>query len=118
MAHQLSFGKIHIIEWLRRINPKTGKPDRRTGQELYQEIRSMFEGVPGSPVQLILHRVSSRAAFLARLTRIEQDFRASGLVPLLQIETHGDDNGIGPSETDGLTWPELMKAVTPLNQAT
>ena len=40
-------------------------------------------------------------------------------MPLLQIETHGDgDSGIGPSDKDGLTWPELMAALTPLNQLT
>ncbi|MGH2362048.1 MAG: hypothetical protein ACRDGM_16100 [bacterium] len=118
MAHQLSFGKIHIIEWLWTINPETGNPDRRTGQESLEEIRAMLAAAPDSPVQVILHRVSSRASFLARLNRIEQDFRVSGRVPLLQIETHGNGDGIGLSHDDGLTWPELMKALTPLNQAT
>jgi hypothetical protein len=118
MAHQLSFGKIHVIEWLMRVDPKTGKPDRRTGQESYNEIRSMLAAPPSSPIQVILHRVSSRSAFLARLMRIEQDFRVTGRVPLLQIETHGDGDGIGLSDTDALTWPELMKALVPLNQAT
>ena len=116
MAHELSFGKIHIIEWLWRINPETGTPDRRTGQESHEEIRAMLAATPDSPVQVILHRVSSRAAFLVRLNRIEQDFRVTGRVPLLQIESHGD--GIGLSRNNGLTWPELMKALTPLNQAT
>jgi hypothetical protein len=68
---------------------------------------------------VILHRVSSRASFVACLESIEQDFHATRRVPFLQIETHGDDNnGIGPTQDDGMTWPELMKVLTRLNQAT
>ncbi len=117
MEHQLTFGKIHIIEWLWRTNPKTGAPDRRTGQETYRELKSILATNP-APVEAILHRISSRKSFLDRLRRIEEDYRLTRRVPLLQIETHGDDEGIGLSDAEGLTWPELMKALTPLNEAT
>jgi hypothetical protein len=39
--------------------PEDGKPDRRTGQELHQDIRAMIAEAK-SPMQVILHRVSSR----------------------------------------------------------
>lgn len=119
MEDRLSFSKIHIIEWLKPANRKTGEDgDRRTGEETYRELKTMIPA-SGSRMDVILHRVSSRASFINRLGRIEEDFRASRKVPLLQIETHGDDDkGIGPSEDDGLTWPELMEALTPLNLAT
>ncbi len=42
MAHQLAFSKIHIIEWLWKIHPSTGAPDRRTGLEIYKELRMML----------------------------------------------------------------------------
>ena len=114
MDSRLLFGKIHIIEWLKPRNPKTGEAgERRTGTEIYRAAKQLIAET-GSRTQLILHRVSSKASFLARLERIEQDFRASGKVPVLQIETHGDLDGIGLSENDGLTWPELMQALTPL----
>jgi hypothetical protein len=117
MESRISFGKIHIIEWLWKVNPKTGQPDRRTGRETYSELIALLAAT-GSRMQVVLHRVGSRAAFLSRLKRIEQDFHASRKVPLLQIETHGDDDGIGLTDEDGLSWPELMKALTPLNMAT
>ena len=119
MEDRLSFSKIHIIEWLKPANRQTGEDgDRRTGEETYRELKTLIPA-SGSRMDVILHRVSSRATFIKRLGRIEEDFRASRKVPLLQIETHGDDdNGIGPSEDDGLTWPELMEALTPLNLAT
>jgi hypothetical protein len=116
MAHQLVFGKIHIIEWLWSSHPDTGKPDRRTGRALYDELRAMIAEAR-SPLQVILHRVGSRNAFLKRLKRIEQDFANSKRIPLLHIETHGDSDGIGLGE-DGVDWPQFMEALTPLNLAT
>ena len=53
-----------------------------------------------------------------RAVVFEQDFSATGRIPLLQIETHGDLDGIGLTQDNGLTWPELMQALTPLNMAT
>jgi hypothetical protein len=116
MAHHLVFGKIHIIEWLWQINPETGKSDRRTGREIYDEVRAMIAEAR-SPMRVILHRVSSRNSFLNRLKRIEEDFVTSGRIPLLHIETHGNNEGVGLGD-DGLDWPELMEALTPLNLAT
>jgi hypothetical protein len=117
MENRLSFGKIHIIEWLWKVNPETGVPDRRTGHEVYTDLKALIPA-SGSRMEVILHRVGSRAAFLGRLKRIEQDFRLTGRIPFLQIETHGDDEGIGLTIEDGLSWPDLMEALTPLNMAT
>jgi hypothetical protein len=83
--------------------------DRRLSPADSRETERDFEAVP----------VGSRAASIARLRKIQADFRVNRRVPLLQIETHGHaDEGIGVSEDDWLTWPELMVALTPLNQAT
>jgi hypothetical protein len=117
MEHELAFSRIHIVEWLRREDPVTGAPDRRTGQETYCELKQILAETR-LPIAVILHRVSSKKGFLDRLKTIENDFRLSGKVPLLQIETHGDDDGIGLSDDDGLTWHELMEAMKPLNEAT
>lgn len=118
MEHQLVFSKIHVVEWL-QPEARDGRPaDRRTGKQVYQAIQSMLRENPASPVKAILHRVSSRQTFMARLERIESDFRATGRIPIVQIETHGDENGIGISNEDGLTWSELMRSLVPLNRAT
>jgi hypothetical protein len=117
MENRLSFGKIHIVEWLWKVSPGTNQPNRRTGTEIYRATRQMI-AESGARMDIILHRVSSRTSFLARLDRIEQDFRATHRIPLLQIETHGDLDRIGLTQENGLTWPELMHALTPLNIAT
>jgi hypothetical protein len=110
MEDRLSFGKIHIVEWLR-------PGERRTGHEIYQAVRDMA-AASNPRVAIILHRVSSRATFLARLRRIETDVRRTGKIPLLEIETHGHGDGIGLSDEGGLEWRELMEQLTPLNQLT
>jgi hypothetical protein len=117
MENRLSFGKIHVIEWLWKINPETNQPDRRTGAEVYHAAKRVI-AESGTRMDIILHRVSSRASFLERLHRIEQDFLTTRRIPLLQIETHGDLDGIGLTDDNGLTWPELMNVLTPLNTAT
>jgi hypothetical protein len=110
MEQRLTFGRIHLLEWL-------SEGDRRTGQEIFADVRSIL-GRAGVPIDVVLHRADSRPEFLRVLEQIDQDTRVSGRVPLLQIETHGDDDGIGPTRENGLAWPELMRALTPLNQTT
>jgi hypothetical protein len=78
MEDRLSFGKIHIIEWIKQADGKTGEPaERRTGEETHRYLRTLIPAT-GARVEAILHRVSSRAGFLMRLQRIEADFRVSG----------------------------------------
>jgi hypothetical protein len=43
MEHRLSFGRIHIIEWLRAPNTRTGEDgDRRTGEEIHREVERLI----------------------------------------------------------------------------
>src|SRR5688572_23952215 len=71
-----------------------------------------------TPIRAIHHRFSSKRSFTTRLERIEQDFRVTRKIPLIHIETHGHKHGIGPSDNNGITWPELFRALVPLNAAT
>jgi hypothetical protein len=43
LEDRLAFGKIHIIEWLKPANRKTGeRGERRTGKEIYEELRPLI----------------------------------------------------------------------------
>ena len=75
-AHLLVFGKIHSIEWLSNTHPDMGTSERRTGKELYEELREMIAG-GGVADASDLHRVSSHNAFLKCLKRIKEDCAAS-----------------------------------------
>jgi hypothetical protein len=107
---KLYFGKVHIVEWLR-------PGDRRTGVELFDELEPL--GIVSKPqVGTQLHRVATRIDFLRVLRSVEDEFRATARLPVLHIETHGDYDGIGVSDAEGFTFNELMEELIPLNTLT
>jgi hypothetical protein len=104
----LRFGKIEIIEWLQ-------PGDMRTGRDLLDEVEPM--GITSVPTVGAQYRqVWTRAEFLASLRAIENEFRATGMLPLLHIETHGSVSGIGISDQEGIAFAELMEEFIPLNR--
>jgi hypothetical protein len=104
----LRFGRIEIIEWLQPAEMKTGR-------DLFDEVEPM--GIASTPpVGLQYWQVWTRVEFLAVLRTIENEFRATGVLPLLHIETHGNIVGIGNSEQDGISFAELMEELIPLNR--
>ena len=104
----LRFGKIEIIEWLR-------PGEMKTGRDLFDEVEPM--GIASMPAIGAQYRqVSTRAEFLAALREIENEFRATDMLPLLHIETHGSIGGIGVSEQEGIAFAELMEEFIPLNR--
>lgn len=110
MDAKLQFGSVHVVEWLR-------PGDRRTGTDLLDEIQPL--GIVSKPEVLTrLHRVATRADFIGAIRTIEEEFRSTARVPVLHIETHGNYDGIGVSEKDGFTFPELMDELIPLNTLT
>ncbi|MGE0593534.1 MAG: hypothetical protein AB7G23_06390 [Vicinamibacterales bacterium] len=110
MDAQIFIGKIHIIEWLR-------DSDRRTGWELFGEVEPM--GIVSNPrVDVAFYRVATRDAFIDVIRAIENEFRRTSRLPLLHIETHGNDDGIGIAADNGFTFLELMEELIPLNGLT
>jgi hypothetical protein len=104
----LRFGKIEIVEWLR-------PGDMRTGRDLLDEVEPM--GIMSVPaVRAQYRQVWTRAEFLAALRAIENEFGATGMLPLLHIETHGSVGGIGVSDQEGIAFAELMEVLIPLNR--
>jgi hypothetical protein len=107
MDNKIFFGKVHIVEWLR-------PGDRRTERELFDEVEPI--GIMSKPeIPVDFTRVSTRAEFVKLLSAFEDDLRATGRIPALHIETHGNDDGIGVSEIEGLSFAELMEELIPLN---
>lgn len=110
MDRFLQIGHIHIVEWL-----PVG--DARTGRELFDEIEPL--GIVSQPrVAVSLQQVQSRTEFLAYLQFVREECQRTRQVPLLHIETHGFEDGIGASADEEILWPELRRELTPLNQLT
>ena len=110
MDARIYFGRIHIIEWLRT-------DDRPTGQELFEVVQP-FGLAAQPPVDTVFHQIATRAEFVALLRTIERQFEADGVIPLLHVETHGDDSGIGLSEDEGFDFIDLARELMPLNKMT
>src|SRR6476469_10806740 len=105
MDKSIAFGTVHIVEWL-------GPDDRRTGWELFGELEPMgIMSMPEIPVDFT--RVETRAEFVALLRNFERQLLHSGRVPALHIETHGSDGGIGRSDSEGISFPQLMEELIP-----
>lgn len=110
MDDRLTLGIVHIIEWLRA-------DDAKTGWELFGEIEPIgIVSMPEVPVRF--WRVSTRQQFLDLFQQLEQIFRDSGRVPVLHIETHGDANGIGVSADEWIEWSDLTEILIPFNRLT
>jgi hypothetical protein len=110
MDATIYFGKIYIIEWL---DPN----DVRTGRELREMLEDLLP-VVAPTVKLAFKRVASREEFLGYLRSIKDDFRATRLLPLLHVETHGNLYGIGLEGQEPLMWDEFLPELTALNQLT
>lgn len=100
---------IWIIEWLPRSDKRTGRllhewmQERRPGWSNYSECASQLEVV--SSIE--------RATNLAK---------KSGIIPVLHLEAHGDENGLwGPDSNGGMqlfSWDELTEPLQRLNLET
>src|SRR6266481_5626633 len=110
MDSAIYFGKVYIIEWL-------APGDARTGWELFDELQPI--GLMAKPsVDVSFQRVRTRNEFIAYVRTILDDFRATRLLPLLHIETHGFIDGICSTAGDEVLWPDLMRELIPLNELT
>ena len=110
MDARIYFGRIHIIEWLR-------EHDRKTGRELFEVLQPLALAAQ-PPVDTVFQSIATRAELVAVLRTIEGQFAADGVVPLLQVETHGSEDGIGVSEDECFDFIDLAHELMPLNQLT
>ena len=106
---QLTPQFVWIVEW---INPG----DRKTGLELHEWLQSKREGwsryVP----------CTSRGDVLSALNRVTRLSIELHKTPLLHFETHGSEDGIGATNSagvsEGIYWQELSEVLQDLNVAT
>jgi hypothetical protein len=108
MDNQMTLGVVHIVEWL-------NAGDATTGESLFHELQAMG-AVSTPPVAVDFHRIDTRDELVALMRHFEGEYQQTRQTPILHIETHGDDNGIGTGA--GIDWPELTEELIPLNRLT
>lgn len=106
---QICTTNVWIIEWL-------SAQDRRTGKLLHDWLQERRSGWAAySPC-------SSKAEVLSAIERATLRAQQSNMIPLLHLEAHGNETGLGgPNGIGGnelLSWDELTEPLQRLNLAT
>jgi len=100
---------IWIIEWL-------GSNDKRTGNLLHEWVQEQRSGWSA------YYRAMSKQDVLSSIERAANRSNISEMNPLLHIEAHGDESGLGGPDGSGgeemLIWDELTEPLQELNLAT
>jgi hypothetical protein len=104
----ITFNAIVVAESLSSLEMKTGSL-----------LRDYINTLDEAPAKATLVQVASRDAFLALLRDLETQVQTRGLLPVLHLEAHGDENsGICFADDSNLSWDDFCDAMTPLNIAT
>jgi len=107
MRVEFGAGAIHVIQWL---NPN----DPPTGEVLKRELDDLIERT-GLPIQVPPLRVAeTKAEFLRHLSEIAEGAKTRW--PIVHLETHGADWGIG-TRKDHIEWADLKGPLAEINIA-
>ena len=107
MKITLPFTDIIIIESL-------PAGDRSTGSELKESIDGYVGLLPKQP-RVSFCQVSSKADFEQGLKTLGSSCRNTGMIPILHIEIHGCEQGLGLSSGEFVKWEELHDLLEPIN---
>jgi len=102
----VDFNALTLIESLR-------PGERTTGTELYNALRS----VKGFPVDLFFVTMTKKQEFLDHLKMVQHEARTLDHWPILHVEIHGNQNGLGFTNGSFLTWDELVTELRATNVA-
>ena len=104
----VSFDGVVVIESLK-------KPSRLTGTDLFETTIAPAALAHNTFAEL--HTVTTRAQFLAALSRAEE-LANDGHAPILHLEMHGDKDGLQLSNMDIIEWQELAPSMARINERT
>jgi hypothetical protein len=109
MDNRLVIGRVHIVEWL-----NTGDDD--TGRKLFDELQQI--GAVSEPkVEVDFHRIDTAGHLLGLLMAFTEQYRTEKRTPILHLETHGNQDGIGAGG-QSVAWRDLAEVLVPLNRLT
>jgi hypothetical protein len=104
----LHFNTVYIIESL-------PKGEGRTGRELHQQLK--FKSFQDEKLHTRHEEVQTRKAFVKLLHRIAEQV-ATGFLPWLHLEIHGNMKGLTFASGDVIEWEALHQHLRRLNKVT
>jgi hypothetical protein len=88
----------------------------RSGRDLFET--TMAPAAHADPGLLCdLYQPTSRLEFLGVLRAIQQDAQQHDVSPIIHIETHGDEAGIGLADGELILWSDIADALKAINEA-
>lgn len=91
--------------------------ERNTARELYEDVCLRAHVFAPAPA-VLYRRLEGRTELLALLPELAAAATATGDIPVLHIECHGNDCGLQFSDGSFATWADLKGPLTSLNVAT
>ena len=92
------------------------KDEPLTGSSVYYNVLGPLLNKHKS-FELRLYEIPSKEAFLGDLRAIADETMAGKIEPAIQIEMHGNEQGLGLVNGDRISWAELAEALLPINVA-
>ena len=109
VTRKASFNSVLVLESL-----SAGEP--ATGQDLSNNVLAQYATGPTS-IHFAYTPIPDLNSFLAVIATITADVRQKDVRPVLHIETHGGDDGLGLASGALLDWTTLKDNLIPLNIA-
>ena len=113
-VRQLDGIKVYIIESLR-------PGDKRTGEDLKDTLRQMCidKGFSFSEFDYLYLPVDDKSSLAEAFENIEKEVKYNNIFPIVQLECHGYENGIGLQVSSGekVEWEELFNCLRSINIA-
>ena len=91
--------------------------ERNTARLLHQDLELRAQVYAPTP-EVLYRRLDCRRQFLALLLELTTTALATGDIPVLHIECHGNDDGLAFADGSFITWADLKVPLTSLNVAT
>lgn len=109
-TERLHFSTVRIIESL-------PAGEILTGRNLFDELEPM--GLMSKPqVTTEYTSVETANELRVKLAAIRDEVLATGRTPILQLETHGNNQGVGMASGEFVPWATLRPWLTEVNEAT
>lgn len=95
-----SVNKLYIIQSLR-------PGDLKTGEALYDNLR--YKDEVSELFDIEIQIIKNKESLIKYFTILEHEIANEGIIPLLQLEMHGDEAGIQLSSLEIIYWSDIIK---------
>jgi hypothetical protein len=109
VSHSAHFSAVAVVESL-------AESDLKTGRQLHDDV-AVQNAFHQHGLHVQFYKAPTSALFMSALQDIAKDAQA-GTWPILHLECHGNESGVGLGDGSFLTWQQLKGPITSINVET